>query len=242
MELEFFGKAYHGWQRQPNAVSVQQVVEESLGTLLQEEIEVVGAGRTDAGVHAKQLFAHFDSEAPLPEEFMFRINSLLPRDIAVNDLLKVNADAHARFDAISRSYEYHIARKKNVFLQDAAFFVQRELDVDKLKEAAQILLEYSDFKCFSRSRTDVHTYNCRIEKAEWEEQGEILIFHITADRFLRNMVRAVVGTLLQIGLGKRTVQDMHRVIKSQDRSEAGASVPAHGLYLTRILYPESIFI
>ncbi len=136
MELEFFGKAYHGWQRQPSAISVQQVVEESLGTLLQEEIEVVGAGRTDAGVHAKQLFAHFDSEASLPEEFMFRINSLLPRDIAVNDFLKVNADAHARFDAISRSYEYHITRKKNVFLQDAAFFVQRELDVDKMKEAA----------------------------------------------------------------------------------------------------------
>ena len=241
MELEYFGKAYHGWQRQPEAITVQQVLEESLCTLLQEEIEVVGAGRTDAGVHARQLFAHFDSEAKLAENFIFRINSLLPKDIAVKELLVVKADAHARFDAISRSYEYHITTRKNVFLNDAAYFVKRELDVGKMNEASQILLKYSNFKCFSRSRTDVHTYNCRIEEARWEQQGNTLIFHITADRFLRNMVRAIVGTLLQIGLGKMEMREMHHIIKSEDRSEAGASVPAHGLYLTRILYPTSIF-
>ncbi len=241
LELEYFGKAYHGWQRQPEAISVQQVVEESLRTLLQEEIEVVGAGRTDAGVHARQIFAHFDSEAKLSKSFIFRINSLLPKDIAVKDLLLVKADAHARFNAVSRSYEYHITTRKNVFVNDSAYFVKRELDVEKMNEAAKILLQYSDFKCFSRSRTDVHTYNCSIQEARWEQQGSTLIFYITADRFLRNMVRAIVGTLLQIGLGKIEVQELHRIINSKDRSQAGASVPAHGLYLTRILYPNSIF-
>ncbi|WP_029035534.1 tRNA pseudouridine(38-40) synthase TruA [Salinimicrobium terrae] len=241
LELEYFGKAYHGWQRQPEAMTVQQVVEESLRTLLQEEIEVVGAGRTDAGVHARQIFAHFDSEEKLSKNFIFRINSLLPKDIAFKDLFLVKADAHARFDALSRSYEYCITTRKNVFLKDAAYFVKRKLEVEKMNEAAKILLEYSNFKCFSRSRTDVHTYDCKIDDARWVQQGSELIFHITADRFLRNMVRAIVGTLLQVGLGKLEVQEMHRIIESRNRSEAGASVPAHGLYLTRILYPDSIF-
>ena len=241
MELEYFGKAYHGWQRQPGALSVQQVVEESLSTLLQENTVVVGAGRTDAGVHAQQLFAHFDSEADLSQNFIFRINSLLPGDVAVKDLLEVKADAHARFDAYSRSYEYHITSRKNVFLKDAAYFVKRELDVVKMNEASKILFEYSNFKCFSRSRTDVHTYNCKITDARWIQDGSDLVFHITADRFLRNMVRAIVGTLLEIGLGKMETREMHRILKSEDRREAGASVPAHGLYLTRIMYPDSIF-
>lgn len=242
MELEFFGKAYHGWQRQPTAITVQEVIENSLSTLLQEEIEVLGAGRTDAGVHARQIFAHFDSEVKLDREFIFRINSLLPGDIAVKDLIAVKHDAHARFDAVARSYEYHITTRKNVFQKETAYYLQRELNVEKMNAAAQILMEYLNFKCFSRSRTDVHTYNCRITRAEWQQQDDLLIFHVTADRFLRNMVRAIVGTLVEIGLAKRETQDMHRIIKSEDRSEAGASVPAHGLYLTRILYPESIFI
>lgn len=241
VELEYFGKAYHGWQRQPNAVSVQQVVEEALSTLLQETVEIVGAGRTDSGVHARQIFAHFDSEADLSGEFRFRLNSLLPKDVSLKSLLKVKADAHARFHAVSRSYEYHIVTRKDVFATDTAFFVQRNVDVEKMNEAAKVLAEYKNFKCFSRSRTDVFTYNCKIKTAFWEQQEERLIFHITADRFLRNMVRAIVGTLLQIGLGKMDVQEMHRIIKSEDRSEAGASVPAHGLYLTKIEYPTSIY-
>jgi tRNA pseudouridine38-40 synthase len=241
LELEYFGKAYHGWQRQPNAVSVQQVVEETLSTLLQETVEIVGAGRTDSGVHARQIFAHFDSGANLSEEFIFRINSLLPRDISVKGLISVKADAHARFDALSRSYEYHIVNRKDVFAIDNAYFVQRELNVEKMNEAAKILLQYNNFKCFSRSRTDVFTYNCKIDRAFWEQQEDRLIFHITADRFLRNMVRAIVGTLLQIGLDKMEVHEMHRIIESEDRSEAGASAPAHGLYLTRIEYPNSIY-
>lgn len=242
LELEYFGKAYHGWQRQPAAITVQEVVEKALGTLLQEKKEVVGAGRTDAGVHARQLFAHFDSEADLSEEFTFRMNSLLPKDIAVKGIYKVNPEAHARFDAVSRSYEYHISTRKNVFTIDSAHLVHRNICLERMNKAAKILLDYSNFKCFSKSRTDVHTYNCRIERAEWEQKEELLIFHITADRFLRNMVRAIVGTLLDIGLEKLEVQDLHQIIESEERSEAGASVPAHGLYLTRVIYPKSIFI
>ncbi|WP_029037973.1 tRNA pseudouridine(38-40) synthase TruA [Salinimicrobium xinjiangense] len=241
LELEYFGKAYHGWQRQPNAVSVQQVVEEALSILLRETIEIVGAGRTDSGVHARQIYAHFDYDAGFSEAIIFRLNSLLPKDISVRSLVPVKADAHARFHAVSRSYEYHIVTKKDVFAIDTAYFVQRDLDAERMNEAAKILLEYRDFKCFSRSRTDVVTYNCIVKKAYWEQQENRLIFHITADRFLRNMVRAIVGTLLQIGLGKMDVQEMHGIIESKNRSEAGASVPAHGLYLTKIEYPNSIY-
>ena len=242
LELEYFGKGYHGWQRQPNALSVQEVVEQSLSTLLQQNTEIFGAGRTDSGVHARQIFAHFDAEVELEENFIFRMNALLPQDIAVKELFKVTPEAHARFDAVSRSYEYHIVTRKDVFTTDAAYYIHKELDLEKMKQAANILMNYTSFKCFSRSRTDVFTYNCTIKKAEWEQQEEKLIFHITADRFLRNMVRAIVGTLLQIGQGKLEVEEMHRIIKSEDRSNAGASVPAHGLYLTRIIYPKGIFI
>lgn len=241
LELAYFGKAYHGWQRQPSARSVQEVVEKAVSTLLQETIEIVGAGRTDAGVHARQLFAHFDTESKLPEELVFRLNSFLPKDVAVLDLFPVKPEAHARFDATARSYEYHLVRKKDVFATHTAYWIRKELDVKKMNEAAKILMEYSNFKCFSRSRTDVRTYNCVITSAYWEQMDQKLVFHISADRFLRNMVRAIVGTLLEIGLGKLDVQAMHDIIKSENRSEAGASVPAHGLFLTKIEYPKSIF-
>ncbi|SDL45124.1 tRNA pseudouridine38-40 synthase [Salinimicrobium catena] len=240
LELAYFGKAYHGWQRQPEASTVQEVIEKALSTLLQENIEIVGAGRTDAGVHAKQLFAHFDVEMEMPAEMVFRLNSLLPKDIAILDLFPVKPEAHARFDAVARSYEYHLVQRKDVFTTDMAYWVKKELDVEKMNEAAKILLEYRNFKCFSRSRTDVRTYNCNIETAYWEKQDHGLVFHITADRFLRNMVRAIVGTLLQVGLGKIEVQAMHEIINSENRSEAGASVPAHGLFLTKVEYPKSI--
>lgn len=242
MELEYFGQAYHGWQRQPNALTVQQVVEEKLSTLFQKNIAVIGAGRTDAGVHARQLFLHFDIEHDLNHEFVFRFNSILPQDIASKGIFKVLPEAHARFDAISRSYEYYVVEEKNVFELNTAHFVHRSLKVYKMNEAAKILLEYENFKCFSKSRTDVFTYNCKISKAEWRREGNRLVFFITADRFLRNMVRAIVGTLLQIGLGKITVQEMHKIIKSEDRRNAGVSVPAHALYLTNIEYPKSLFI
>jgi tRNA pseudouridine38-40 synthase len=241
LELAYFGKAYHGWQRQPNAQTVQEVVENAISTLLQEKVELVGAGRTDAGVHATQLFAHFDVEKELPEDLIFKLNSFLPKDVAVKNLFQVTAEAHARFDATARSYEYHLTQEKDVFATGMAYWLKKDLDMEKMNEAAAILLEYKDFECFSRSRTDVRTFNCEIRRAYWEKSGTKLIFHISADRFLRNMVRAIVGTLLEIGLGKMEVQEMHHVIKSKNRGEAGASVPAHGLFLTRIEYPKSIF-
>lgn len=241
IELSYFGKAYHGWQIQPNSVSVQEVLENRLSNVLATEISVAGAGRTDAGVHAKQLFAHFDVERELDvEDLVFRLNCMLPPDIAIHEIFRVSENAHARFDATSRSYEYHIIQKKDVFKFDGAYLLKKELDLIAMNNAAKILLKYTNFKCFSRSRTDVKTYNCRIDRAKWIITDDKLVFCITADRFLRNMVRAIVGTLLEVGLGRQQLDYIHQVIKSEDRGVAGASVPAHGLYLTRITYPEHI--
>ena len=240
MELAYHGRAYHGWQRQPNAVAVQEVVEKALSTFFQHSVEIVGAGRTDAGVHARQLFAHIDLEQLLPENFIFKLNSLLPKDIVIRNIYPVPADAHARFDAVSRTYEYYVVQKKDPFAVDTAYFIKTKLDVDRMNEAATILLKYSNFKSFSRSRTDVKTYNCKLEYAYWEQKENKLIFNIKADRFLRNMVRAIVGTLVEIGLYKMEIEKMHEIIQSECRSEAGASVPAHALYLTRIEYPKDI--
>lgn len=242
IELAYNGKEYHGWQFQPDAVTVQETLEISLQTLLQAETPVVGAGRTDAGVHASRYFAHFDVENTIEEaSLVYKLNSVLPEDIAVYRIREVSPEAHARFDALSRSYEYRITQQKDPFELETAHYVKNRLNVEKMNEAAAVLGDYRDFKCFSRSRTDVKTYNCDLMEAFWEEQNEKLIFHIKADRFLRNMVRAVVGTLLQVGLGKMPVEEMHTIIKSRDRKKAGASVPAKGLFLTDIKYPETIF-
>ncbi|MCP9198422.1 tRNA pseudouridine(38-40) synthase TruA [Gramella sp. GC03-9] len=241
IELSYFGKAYHGWQNQPSAVSVQEVLESKLSMVLREKIDIVGAGRTDAGVHALQMFAHFDHDQQLDTaQLKYKLNSMLPKDIAVANIFEVRQDAHARFDAVSRSYEYHIVLEKDAFSHDFAWLVKLPLDVKKMNQAADILKEYTNFKSFSRSRTDVKTYNCRIDHAEWRKDGNRLIFHITADRFLRNMVRAIVGTLTNIGQGKYSVDRLKEIIESEDRGKAGASVPAHGLYLSRIVYPENI--
>ncbi|APG60192.1 tRNA pseudouridine(38-40) synthase TruA [Christiangramia salexigens] len=241
VELSYFGKAYHGWQNQPQSISVQEVLEDRLSKVFRRKMDIVGAGRTDAGVHAKQMYAHFDVEDEFDvEELKYKLNSMLPKDIAIAGFFKVPDDAHARFDAMARSYEYHILIEKDAFSQDFAWYARPQLDVEKMNKAALVLLEYTDFKSFSKSRTDVKTYNCKISHAEWKIDGNKIVFYITADRFLRNMVRAVVGTLVEIGKGKYPVSRMHDVIKSKDRGEAGASVPAQGLYLTRIVYPNNI--
>ncbi|MCX2720569.1 tRNA pseudouridine(38-40) synthase TruA [Lentiprolixibacter aurantiacus] len=240
LSLSYFGEAYHGWQRQPNAISVQEVVEDALTTLMRCPISIVGAGRTDTGVHAREIYAHFDTDLGLPSDLEHRLNRFLPDDIAVNGLYLTPEDAHARFSAISRSYEYHVTKRKDPFLRDRAYLMQRPLDVARMNEAATVLKSYRDFECFSKSNTDVQTFNCEITSAYWKEDGDLLVFHITADRFLRNMVRAVVGTLLDVGLGKLSLEDVKAIIKSKDRSEAGVSVPAKGLYLTRVEYPEGI--
>jgi len=241
IEIAYNGKNYFGWQRQPKQISVQQVLEETLSTLFRKEIKLTGAGRTDAGVHAKQLFAHFDfDEIEGFEELIFRMNSFLPKDISVKNIIEVKEDAHARFDAVEREYEYIISLEKDPFLQDFAFQINNKPNLDLMNQAAELLLHHKDFQCFSRSKTDVKTYNCTIAKAHWEAKNNRLIFTIAADRFLRNMVRAIVGTLLDVGYGKTTLEDFKAILNSKSREEAGASAPAHGLYLTKVVYPGTI--
>ena len=242
IEIAYFGKNYHGWQIQNNAVSVQEKLNEALEILLRVPIETIGAGRTDAGVHAKQLFVHFDADSSgilaKSDRFLYAINGLLPHDIAVKSIFPVHADAHARFDAVRRSYEYYLHFEKDPFIYTYSSYLRDIPDVEKMNKAAEFLLGKQDFSCFSKSNTQVFTNICTITRAEWiwGEAGK-LVFHITADRFLRNMVRAVVGTLLEIGIKGKPISFMEEVIASQNRSMAGTSVPAHGLYLTEVAYP-----
>ncbi|MAD96881.1 MAG: tRNA pseudouridine(38-40) synthase TruA [Flavobacteriaceae bacterium] len=237
IELSYHGKNYHGWQMQPDAVSVQEKVNDAVSKVFRESIEVVGAGRTDTGVHAKQMFAHFDSSNEPPKEVVYKLNSILPNDIVVYDVVQVSDEKHARFDATSRSYEYHIWLGRNPFLLDFSWQIHsQQLDVEKMNEAAEILLRYKDFQCFSKVKTDVYTYNCDVTEARWVLKNNELIFHISANRFLRNMVRAIVGTLVDVGLGKITTKDFEAIIESKDRGNAGLSVPAKGLFLTAIKY------
>ncbi|MBE9489840.1 MAG: tRNA pseudouridine(38-40) synthase TruA [Bacteroidetes bacterium] len=241
IELSYNGRAYHGWQNQPNAISVQEVLEDALSTLLKEKIDIVGAGRTDSGVHAKQMFAHFNAVNNFSlEKLTYKLNSFLPKDIAVRDIFQVNDEAHARFDAISREYKYRVSLHKNVFSFNNSFYFKQKLDVDKMNEAAKVLFGYEDFECFSKSNTDVKTFNCTISKAEWTYEANELVFTIKANRFLRNMVRAIVGTMIDVGIGKLEVNQLHDIIKSKNRSQAGASVPGHALYLNKIEYPKYI--
>ena len=241
IELSYNGKNYHGWQIQPNAISVQEVLEKALSTLLRVKTGVVGAGRTDTGVHASQIFAHFDTNNLLDEkEFTYKLNAILPKTIVVANVFRVKEDAHARFHATNRSYEYKIITKKNPFLHEYTHLMKLSLDVEKMNEAAAILLGYTNFRCFSKVKTEVSTFNCTITNAEWVFENNQLVFHISANRFLRNMVRAIVGTLLNVGTGKIEVSAIHDIIKSEDRGAAGVSVPAQGLYLTKVEYPENI--
>lgn len=241
IEIAYNGKNYFGWQRQPEQITLQQILEETISTLLRAEIKITGAGRTDTGVHAKQLFAHFDfDEIENFDEFIFRMNSFLPKDISVKNIFEVKDNTHARFDAVEREYEYVISLGKDPFSQDFTFQIHNVPNVALMNQAAEMLLAHRDFQCFSRSKTDVKTYNCTIVKAFWEAKDNRLIFTIAADRFLRNMVRAIVGTLLDVGYGKTTLEDFKAILKSKSREEAGASAPAHGLYLTKVIYPDNI--
>ena len=237
IELSYNGKNYHGWQIQPNAISIQEKLTDAINTLLQDSISVVGAGRTDAGVHATQMFAHFDTGIPLRKDFSHRLNSILPNDIVIHQTIPVAPDAHARFDAIERSYIYKIWLGRNPFLLDTSRQLSfTNIDIDAMNAAAKILLEYEDFECFSKVKTDVYTFLCKITHAEWILDHQTLTFHISADRFLRNMVRAIVGTLIDIGLGKKTIDDFVEIIESKNRSKAGVSVTAKGLFLTKVAY------
>lgn len=237
IELSYKGKNYHGWQIQPDANSIQEEINKAISTVLQEEILIVGAGRTDTGVHAEQMFAHFDVAKELDANYVFKFNSLLPEDIVIYSLEKVDVEKHARFDALSRSYQYRVWLGRNPFLLDSTWQIHHKvLNVSKMNEAAKILLEYENFQAFSKVKTEVKTFNCTVTEALWKQEGNLLVFHVSANRFLRNMVRAIVGTLVDVGLEKITIEDFRKVILSKDRGNAGLSVPAKGLFLTAIDY------
>lgn len=241
IEIAYVGTAYHGWQAQKNANSVQEVLNKALSTICREDVETLGCGRTDTGVHAKQLFAHFDlsnGADVLDSRFLLSLNSLLPYDISANDIFQVKPDAHARFDAIRRSYEYHIHFKKDPFKHNLSWLLRDVPDIELMNKAAVIIMEYTDFSCFSKSNTQTFTNNCVISSAGWVVGKEGIIFHISADRFLRNMVRAIVGTLMRVGKKEIEPEEIRMIIESKDRSNAGESVPACGLYLTEVCYPD----
>lgn len=239
LEFAYNGTLYHGWQLQPNTKTVQETLTTAISTLLRAPIELVGAGRTDAGVHAKQMFAHFNFDLPFDKDALVqKMNSFLPVDIVVFAIHEVSKDAHARFDATARTYEYHMHLYKDAFCNNLSYYHFRPLDVERMNEAANILFEYEDFECFSKTHTDVFTFNCTIYKAEWIKKNDNeLIFTISANRFLRNMVRAIVGTLINVGLGKLSLDDFRQIIESKDRGQAGFSVPGKGLFLTKVSYP-----
>jgi tRNA pseudouridine38-40 synthase len=241
IELSYDGTPFVGWQRQPSGDSVQSCLEDALSILFRKPLSIVGAGRTDAGVHAHQLFAHVDLDEHVDQDLTFRLNKLLPKEIAVRNIIAVAQDAHARFEAVSRSYRYHITTQKNPFLQKRSYQFAKPLDLDLMNQAAKILIDHEDFKCFSKSKTDVKTYVCDIQQVHWQQNGSELVFFIQANRFLRNMVRSIVGTLIEVGLRKISISDFEAILASRDRSQAGYSVPAHGLYLEKVNYPKHIF-
>jgi tRNA pseudouridine38-40 synthase len=239
--LKYNGQLYHGWQIQPNAPSVQETLNRALGLILRKPIETTGCGRTDTGVHARKFFAHFDVEEPINDcnYVLQRLDAMRLPGILCEAIYEVHSDLHARFSATSRSYEYHIMRKRDPFLEGYAHHVFGPINLDKMNEVAKQLLGRHDFAAFSKSNTQVLTNMCTVTEAIWMDYGNTAVFHISADRFLRNMVRAIVGTLLDIGQGKLHAKEIDQIMQSKRRSEAGISVPAHGLYLTQIEYPSA---
>lgn len=241
--LAYNGENYCGWQNQPNGIAVQQTIEEALSTLLRVPMSIVGAGRTDAGVHARMMTAHFDFEGDVIDTVQLtdKLNRIVPKDIAIYKVVEVKADAHARFDAMSRLYRYYITSTKDPFMYPFKYKVHGDLDIDRMNACAKVLFEYEDFTSFSKLHTDVKTNNCTIMQAYWTERDGDLIFTIQANRFLRNMVRSIVGTLLEAGRGKLDEAGMRRIIETKDRGAAGTSVPGHALFLEEIEYDNDIF-
>lgn len=241
IELSYRGTAYHGWQIQPNAITVQQKIDDALSTFFGKQIETLGCGRTDTGVHAKQFFAHFDIDESFSENqelrFLKGVNSLLPYDIAILHLYEVPENSHARFDATRRSYQYHIHFQKDPFKRDTSWLLKDALNIKAMNTAASYILDYEDFGSFCKANADNFTNNCLVSRSEWEVQSDSIVYHITANRFLRNMVRAIVGTLVDIGKGKMPPEHIREIIESKSRCKAGPSVPACGLFLTEVNYP-----
>lgn len=243
--LSYKGTAYNGWQIQPNAPSVQQTLQRALSVLLKETIEVAGAGRTDTGVHASFYIAHFDTENPAPmhsDDFCYHLNCILPKDIAVSSIRPVRADAHARFDARLRSYKYYILQEKNPFRIDTTYQCTVPLDVERMNQAAALILQYDDFTSFCKLHADNKTNICHVTESYWGQCGTELVYTISADRFLRNMVRAIVGTLMDVGRGKITPEQFREIIEVKSRGKAGSSAAAQGLFLTDVVYPDHIYL
>lgn len=238
IQLSYDGAAYHGWQKQPNARSVQQTLQEALSTLLQTDIEVVGAGRTDAGVSARMMVAHFETDKACDnEQLVYKLNKLLPHDIAVQRIWEVSDEMHARFSATSRTYHYYIHTRKDPFVRQYSWLVTFPLDFARMNEAASRLPDFDDFTSFSKVNTDTKTNLCNVTEARWTQEGEnTWRFTITANRFLRNMVRAIVGTLIEVGRGRMTVDEFCQVIEQRNRCSAGDSVPGHALFLVDVSY------
>jgi len=243
LELAYKGTAYHGWQLQTNAVSVQAKVEEALFIILKEKIRVHGSGRTDTGVHAQQQFAHFDIERELnPTDALHKFNAVLPMDIRAKGLHLVRENANARFDATERSYEYRIINEQNPFYQNLALYAPFELDLPAMNEAAKHFIGKQDFEALTRAKAKVNNYLCDVRRAEWLQENSLLVFHVSANRFLHGMVRAMVGTCMEVGQGKKNPEYVKEVLASKDRKEAGKAARPHGLFLTRVVYPPAIFL
>jgi tRNA pseudouridine38-40 synthase len=246
IHVAYSGKNYNGWQVQKNGISIQETLNHALSTLLQNKINVLGCGRTDTGVHAESYYAHFDltdlNIVHNKNSLIKKLNGFLPSDIVIFDLIPVQKESNARFSAISRTYEYRISRVKNPFNNDFTYGYYGNLDIHILNEASKILYDYSDFTSFSKLHTKTQTNFCKISEAGWMQTLDVLTFRITADRFLRNMVRAIVGTIMDAGRGKMTLQDLRNIIESKNRSAAGTSVPAQGLFLVDVRYPDDIFL
>jgi tRNA pseudouridine38-40 synthase len=244
--LSFNGETFHGWQSQHNAPSIQSTLRDAMTVILREPVEVTGAGRTDAGVHARRFYAHFDYAGKLTpagrNELIYHLNGFLPDAIAIRKILPVKEDAHARFSARSRTYQYVISKKKDPFQQSFSWYYPGKLDVELMNLGAGRLVNNLDFTSFAKLPQETKSNICHLEYAKWEIKDHLLIFTITADRFLRNMVRAIVGTLVELGRGKIDLEDLDRIILSKDRKAAGYSVPANGLFLDSINYPEDIFL
>ncbi len=243
IHLAYKGTNYHGWQIQPNAVSIQEVLQKSLKLIFKEDIKLIGCGRTDTGVHARNFFAHFDSKPIEPtkiDKVVYKLNQILPGDILIYRIFKIQNDAHSRFDAISRTYKYYISNRKEVFISDYVWQQYSKLDMELMNKASLVLKKYTDFTSFSKLHTDVNTNHCTISDAFWTFDNNLIVFTISADRFLRNMVRSIVGTLIEVGKGKMTLNEFCNVIEAKNRCAAGTSVPAKGLFLEAIKYPYKI--
>lgn len=241
IEVAYDGTNYHGWQVQPNGVSVQEVLQNCLTLLLREPIEVIGSGRTDTGVHATGQVAHFNTSKSLPHDFLKKINSFLPPDISILQVASVPHDFHARFSAIRRYYIYQITQRKDPFLRNKALFCPYPLDLNAMQQAASFLLNYDDFQSFCKAHADNEHYLCKIYQAEWKPQDHLLTLHIQANRFLRGMVRAIVGTLLEVGKNKLHLNEFCKIIEAKDRRFAKANVSPSGLFLKKVIYPSEIF-